>query len=248
LEGADRAVRNATLFEFRMLDPSIRTITQRSQPVTARQIPAARRWGDGRGGGQHHLEHLQAFHPGPVQLIPANPAAAIRVRMLDRIFSNYVTEPAGYKASSTAYTRSGPARKCGGIEKRRVCFSKKSYAWLDTQLSPGEWAANTVLASAEATPQHRSLFYADWVHPIPEPTQPSARLSRRLLARPSVLAPSPGAPYRPVPAPVHQTGIDRQNPVRRADGAQAFTVRCSWALMAAVTAVAVGVKAADQPL
>src|ERR1700684_2844102 len=35
------------------------------------------------------IEYLQANHPGPVTLIPQDPAGAIEVRMLDRVFDNY---------------------------------------------------------------------------------------------------------------------------------------------------------------
>jgi glutathione S-transferase len=36
------------------------------------------------------IEHLQVHHAGPVRLIPGDPDAAIEVRMLDRVFDNYV--------------------------------------------------------------------------------------------------------------------------------------------------------------
>ena len=39
------------------------------------------------------IEHLAVHHPGPVPLIPDDPAAAVDVRMLDRIFENYVATP-----------------------------------------------------------------------------------------------------------------------------------------------------------
>ena len=39
------------------------------------------------------IEHLQRFHPGPVQLIPDEPQAALEARMMDRYFDNYVMTP-----------------------------------------------------------------------------------------------------------------------------------------------------------
>ena len=39
------------------------------------------------------IEYLQVHHPGPVQLIPREPEAGIDVRMLDRLFDNYVMTP-----------------------------------------------------------------------------------------------------------------------------------------------------------
>lgn len=39
------------------------------------------------------IEHLAARHPGTVQLIPADFAGALEVRMMDRFFDNYVMTP-----------------------------------------------------------------------------------------------------------------------------------------------------------
>ena len=39
------------------------------------------------------IEHLQLAHPGPVQLIPAEPAAALEVRFMDRFFDLHVMAP-----------------------------------------------------------------------------------------------------------------------------------------------------------
>src|SRR6201992_4326722 len=39
------------------------------------------------------IEHLGVHHPGPVRLLPADPAAALDVRFMDRFFDNYVMTP-----------------------------------------------------------------------------------------------------------------------------------------------------------
>jgi len=39
------------------------------------------------------IEHLAIRHPGAVQLIPKDPQNALEVRMMDRIFDNYVMTP-----------------------------------------------------------------------------------------------------------------------------------------------------------
>lgn len=39
------------------------------------------------------IEHLGLRHPGPAQLIPAEPSAALAVRFMDRFFDNYVMTP-----------------------------------------------------------------------------------------------------------------------------------------------------------
>ena len=39
------------------------------------------------------IEHLALHHPGPVDLIPPDPTAALEVRLMDRCFDNYVMTP-----------------------------------------------------------------------------------------------------------------------------------------------------------
>src|SRR5450631_2521916 len=39
------------------------------------------------------IEHLALHHPGPVRLIPEDPRIALDVRMMDRVFDNYVMTP-----------------------------------------------------------------------------------------------------------------------------------------------------------
>ena len=79
---------NETLFDFRILDPD--------HPENAAEL--ARRWPVARfpllvDGGttvfetSAIIEHLTAFHAGPVPLIPADAKAAVPVRMLDRVYS-----------------------------------------------------------------------------------------------------------------------------------------------------------------
>ena len=60
----------------------------------------------------------------------------------------------------------------------------RAYAWLEGELVGRTWAigAEFTMADCAAAP---SLFYADWVHRIPE-SYPTLRAYRtRLLARPS---------------------------------------------------------------
>src|SRR5216684_3690660 len=86
--------RNETPFDFRMLDPD--------HPENGAEL--ARRWPIARfpllvDGGttvfetSAIIEHLMAFHGGPVPLIPADAKAAVPVRMLDRVFDNHVMGP-----------------------------------------------------------------------------------------------------------------------------------------------------------
>lgn len=154
----------------------------------------------GQPGGQTVLEssiiieHLALRHPGPVRLIPADPAAALEARKLDRIFDSYVMTPLQKIVGD--HLRPADARDPHGVAEAHATLDT-IYPWLEALLSDGrEWAAGEAftLADCAAAP---SLFYADWVHGIGEDC-PSLRVYRtRLLARPSFArAVDEARPYR----------------------------------------------------
>jgi glutathione S-transferase len=141
------------------------------------------------------IEYLQLAHPGPVRLIPADPMAALDVRFLDRFFDLHVMNMMQL-AVDGALTGDPTKRKDGhdaAIEKL-----ERAYAWLDAELAGRTWATGSdfTMADCAAAP---SLFYADWVHRIPE-SYPVLRAYRtRLLARPSFARCVDDArPFRPL--------------------------------------------------
>ncbi|MFS2110412.1 glutathione S-transferase family protein [Sphingomonas sp. Sphisp140] len=128
------------------------------------------------------IEYLHVHHPGPVQLIPADPDLAVQARMFDRIFDNYVmgTMQKPVLNSLLPEERRDPI----GLDEAMARLDKV-YAWLDGHLEGREWAVGDsfTLADCAAAP---SLFYADWVRPIPETLANLRAYRARLLARPSV--------------------------------------------------------------
>jgi glutathione S-transferase len=139
------------------------------------------------------IEHLAVHHPGPVKLIPEDPAIAVEVRMLDRFFDNYVMTPQG-KCVFDAI-RPAEARDTHGVAEAKAMLDT-AYAWLDERMAGREWAVGEAfsLADCAAAP---SLFYADWTHAIPERFSNVHAYRRRLLARPSFArAVDGGRPYR----------------------------------------------------
>jgi glutathione S-transferase len=139
------------------------------------------------------IEYLQVHHPGPVTLIPKDPAAAIEARMLDRVFDNYVMTPQG-KCVIDAM-RAPDARDVQGVAEARAML-ETAYAWLDARMAGREWAVGESfsLADCAAAP---SLFYADWTHPIPARFSHLHAYRARLLARPSFArAVDEARPYR----------------------------------------------------
>ena len=102
------------------------------------------------------IEHLGLYYPGPVPLVPADPRAALDVRMLDRFFDNYVMTPM-QKIVFDAI-RSPEERDARGVSDARALLDT-SYGWLEQHLTAREWAAGDFsLADCAAGP---SLFYAD---------------------------------------------------------------------------------------
>ena len=129
------------------------------------------------------IEYLQVHHPGPVALIPSDPAAAVEVRMMDRIFDNYVSTPQ-QKAVFDAIRPEGATRDPYGVAEAMTMLDR-AYVWLNDRMAGREWATDHgfSLADCGAAP---FLFYADWTHPIPPELEHLWAYRDRLLARPSV--------------------------------------------------------------
>jgi glutathione S-transferase len=127
------------------------------------------------------IEYLQLKHPGPVRLIPEDPMAALDVRFLDRFFDLYVMDAMQVAVAAKLGVVPMKSEEGHAMARERL---ERAYAWLEGHLAGKTWAAGEdyTLADCAASP---SLFYADWVHQIPE-TYPTLRAYRaRLLARPS---------------------------------------------------------------
>ena len=139
------------------------------------------------------IDYLEVAFPQATRLIPEDPLSAQHVRMLDRIFDNYVMEPTQRVVANAML----PERR---QDPENVAAAEAAldriYDWLDAHLAKREWAAfdDFSLADCAAAP---SLFYADWVLPIGD-TRPHLSAYRgRLLARPTIARAVEGArPYR----------------------------------------------------
>ena len=193
---------NETPFDFRILGPD--------QPENAAEL--ARRWPvarfpmlvDGETTvveSSAIIEHLTAFHPGRVPLIPADRKEAVPVRMLDRVFDSHVMSPTQTIVFDAR--RPDEVRDPYGVVQARTALDT-IYGWLDQTLAGRKWAAGDAftLADAAAAP---ALFYADWVQPIREDRTVLKAYRARLLAHPSVARciddARPYRPYFPLGAP-----------------------------------------------
>ena len=121
-------------------------------------------------------------HVAP-SLVPTDAAAAREVRMLDRLFDNHVMTPTqAIVAEHLPFITAAPDE--GRIARAKSALDKV-YPWLDSRLTRREWAAGDAFTLADCAGAP-SLFYADWVHPIPDHFATLKAYRKHVLARPSV--------------------------------------------------------------
>lgn len=106
------------------------------------------------------IEHLARNFPGRETLIPADVDAAIEVRMLDRVFDNYVMNV--MQGAVAEYLRPADARDQSRVDDVHAQL-EKTYAWVEGWLAAYPERERITLIECAAAP---SLFYADWVKPI----------------------------------------------------------------------------------
>lgn len=193
---------NATPFEFRSVGPDNPEIT----------ADWAKRWPIGKFpllvDGETEvaetsviIEYLQLEHPGQQPFLPADQMDALEVRFMDRFFDLHVMDAAQH-AVNGALT-GDPVKRAEGVALSEQKLTK-SYAWLEGRLAGSTWATGEdfTLADCAAAP---SLFYADWISPIPETCPVLKAYRARLLARPSFARAVDEAryfrPYFPLGAP-----------------------------------------------
>lgn len=140
------------------------------------------------------IEHLDQSAPHHPRLIPQDAQAALHVRFMDRVFDHHVMGP--MQTVVNEYIRDAANPDLTRVEPAYAALDM-IYAWLEDNLpAMGDWAcgADFTMADCAAAP---SLFYADWVRPIPDRHKRLKAYRARLLARPSVAkAVDGGRPFR----------------------------------------------------
>ena len=174
---------NGTPFAFRMLDPDHpENAAELARHSAMGKFPLLVEGATAVFEATSIIEYLDAFHPGTVRFVPADPVAATEVRMLDRVFDNYVMNVT--QAIVANALRPEEHRDPYGVEQARAGLDKV-YAWLDGELANREWACGGTFTLADCAAAG-ALFYADWAHPLPERYATLRAYRARLLARPSV--------------------------------------------------------------
>lgn len=166
-------------FEFCMVDPDHPENSMRIAELSPTgQFPALTDGAREITQSNAVIEYLDRFGQAPT-MVPADPDAALAARMLASIFDSYVAEP---MQQVVAEALRAPEQQ----DPLRVSEAKarldKSYAWLSARIGAG-WAngAGFGIADCAAAP---ALFYADWVHPLPDGPLKAYRV--RLLGHPAV--------------------------------------------------------------
>jgi glutathione S-transferase len=182
---------NGTPFEFREIDQSVpkyESFTGKAHP--SGQFPVLT---DGEAvvvETSAIIEHLAVHHPGPAPLIPDDLAKAAVTRMIDRVFDNYVMGNMQRVIAAYFVDKDDPA--AGGMRDEpfapEIAAGKaglrRAYAWLERWLSENTLPPHVSLVTCASAP---SLFYADWVEPIPSACPRLAALRAELLALPPVV-------------------------------------------------------------
>ncbi|MBL9071994.1 MAG: glutathione S-transferase family protein [Sphingopyxis sp.] len=127
------------------------------------------------------IEYLDHLVPEP-RLIPQAFDAALKVRLFDRIFDHHVMNRMQEVVNDALR---GPENHLPIIVEQTEAKLDTIYAWLDKELAGGGWATpyGFTMADCAAAP---SLFYADWVHRIPDTHENLRAYRARLLAHPAV--------------------------------------------------------------
>jgi len=125
------------------------------------------------------VEHLAMRHPD-AGLIPADPEAALRTRMLDRVFDNYVMANTQRVVSARIANADDPDPAEVEAGRRGLL---RAYRWLEGWLAENALPPHVSLVTCAAAP---SLFYADWIERIPGDCPRLAALRAELLALPEV--------------------------------------------------------------
>ena len=133
-------------------------------------------------------------------MIPIDAGLAAAARMLDRVFDSYVMGSMQRVVAAYFADRDNPPAglrdepDSAEVEAGRRGLLR-AYRWLENWLSVNVLTPHVSLVTCAAAP---SLFYADWVEPIPEDCSRLAALRAELLALPEVKRCVEDArPYRP---------------------------------------------------
>jgi len=138
------------------------------------------------------IEYLAMKYPSAAKLIPADRDLALRVRLSDRFYDNYVMTP----MQRIVAERLRPANQKDPAGLQQVHFDlETSLSLVDRDMEQGGWATGLTFTMADCAAAP-AMFYANEVAPFGDRHPGCSRYLQRLSERPSfarVLAEA--APY-----------------------------------------------------
>ena len=176
---------NGTPFEPRLVDlgdPASRTAFAALWPIAKMPVLEDSARGCVVPETSIIIEYLDRHYPGPVRMIPDDPERAREVRLLDRIYDNYVQAPMQRIVADRI--RPKEARDPYGVEEARRLL-RTACDMIERDMADRRWAAGEAfgLADCAAAP---ALFYADKVMPLASDHPHALAYLERLKARPSM--------------------------------------------------------------
>jgi glutathione S-transferase len=175
---------NATAFEGRIVNLADETSSAELRAFWPMgKIPVLRDEARGRTFPETSIiiEYVNQRHPGPVELIPADPERALQARLWDRFFDLYVNVPM-QKIVGDRFRPSGQGDSVG-VDQAKDAL-RQAYAVAERQLENRTWATGDTFSMADCAAAP-ALFYADIVLPFSTSYPNTAAYFRRLTERPS---------------------------------------------------------------
>jgi glutathione S-transferase len=128
-----------------------------------------------------NIEYLAMKFPEAARLVPEDRDLALRVRLSDRFYDNYIQSP----MQKIVLDRLRPADKRDplGVEQARADL-EQALSLVDRDMEGGGWATGLTFTMADCSAAP-ALFYADKVAPLAGKHPGAARYLDRLKARPS---------------------------------------------------------------
>jgi glutathione S-transferase len=128
------------------------------------------------------IDHLDAFHPGPVRFTPEDPDHARRVRFWDRFFDLYVHTPVQRIVGDAL--RPPQHRDGFGVDQAHAQL-RDAYMHVEREMDGHSWMGGESFSLADCAAEP-ALFYANTIEPIGAEFPLTRAYLRRLMARSSV--------------------------------------------------------------
>ena len=152
---------NETPFEFRVVDaehPDHAEFVRTASPLG--KFPVLQDGENVLFESTTIIEYLSQRHGGSEMMVPDEPSAALGMRLLDRVFDNYVMNVMQIVVDEHIRDGENPDQVRMAEAREKL---DRTYAWLEGWLEYYPPMDHITLIECAAAP---ALFYADWVHPI----------------------------------------------------------------------------------